>query len=81
MPMKKFQAMAQIMAILLEGGHLKAGTPVYRMVREMVSKKIDKIGPEAALAQIRKEKPHYLIQVRILSAWHKSTGGKYFDEL
>jgi hypothetical protein len=66
MPMNKFQAMTRIMAILREGGHLKPGTPAYKMVREMDTEKIEMIGLEAALAQIRKEKPHYLDQVGIL---------------
>ena len=75
--MSKFQTIVQMMAILNEDGHLKPESQVYKMVREMVSDKIDRLGSEKALAQIKKEKAHYLDQIRILSNWHKYTGGKY----
>ena len=63
--MNRFQAMAQIMAILCENGHFKPGTPEYKVARKLVSSKIDNLGPKAALAQAKKWKGHILDQVRI----------------
>lgn len=62
--MNRFQAMAQIMAILREGGHIKPGTQEYKVARKVVSNKIDRLGPEAALAQAKKWKAHILDQIR-----------------
>lgn len=61
--MNKFQAMAQIMMLLNEDGLLKPGTRVYKIVRKMISDKIDRLGPDAALAQVMDRKAHLLHQI------------------
>ena len=71
--MNKFQAMAQIMTILNEDGLLKPGSHVYKTVRRMVSDKIDRLGPEASLAQVMDTKADLLAEIKILCMWHKST--------
>jgi hypothetical protein len=71
--MNKLQAMAQIMVLLNENGLLRPGSHVYRTVRRMVSDKIDRLGPDAALAQVMDRKAHLLDQIKILCMWHKST--------
>ena len=63
--MNKFQAMAQIMAILCKDGHLKPGTQEYKVARKLISSKIDNLGPDAAFAQAKKWKGHILDQIRI----------------
>lgn len=63
--MNKFQAMAQIMALLGEGGRLQPGTQQYKIARRLVSRKIDQLGPEVAFEQAKKWKGHILDQVRI----------------
>jgi hypothetical protein len=50
--MNRFQAMAQIMAMLDKDGSLKPGTNLYKTVRKMVSDKIDRLGPEAAFREV-----------------------------
>ena len=60
--MNKFQAMAQIMAILCEDDHLKPGTQEYKVTRKLVSSKIDNLGSEAALEQAKKSKGKFLEQ-------------------
>jgi hypothetical protein len=46
--MNRFQAMAQIMAILCEGGRIKKGSQRYKIARKMIAIKIDRMGPDAA---------------------------------
>ena len=65
--------MARIMTVLNEGGLLKPGSDVYNMVRKMVTEKIDRLGPEAALAQVMARKAQLLDQIRMLAMWHRST--------
>jgi hypothetical protein len=72
--MNRFQAMAQIMAMLDKDGSLKPGTNLYKTVRKMVSDKIDRLGPEAAFREVRAKKAHFLDQIRILNMWHKHPG-------
>lgn len=69
--------MSKIMTILCEDGSLKPGTKSFKVARKLVSNKIDRLEPDKALAQVEKEKAHYLDQMRILCNWHKFTGGKY----
>ena len=71
--MNKLQAMARIMTLLNEGGLLKPGSEVYRTVRQMAADKIDRLGPEAALAQVMDRKAQLLDQIRMLGMWHQST--------
>jgi hypothetical protein len=72
--MNNFQAMARIMMLLNEGGLLKPGSHAYQTVRRMVSDKIDSLGPEGALEDIRKNRTRLMHQIKILCMWHKSTG-------
>jgi hypothetical protein len=71
--MNKFQAMAQIMILLNEDDLLKPGSRIYKTVRKMVSDKIDRMGPEAALVQVMETKAHLLGEIKILCMWHKSS--------
>jgi len=63
--MNRFQAMAQIMAVLCENSRLQPGSQEYRAARKIVSRKIDQLGPQAALEQAIKWKGHILDQARI----------------
>ncbi len=67
--MNKFQAMAKIMAMLCDAADLKPGSPVYKIVREKVSERIDILGPDAALLNIIDRKPQILNQINVLSQW------------
>lgn len=69
--MNKFQAMAQIMTILNEDGLLKPGSPVYKLVREQVSDRIDRLGPEAAVLNVIDRKPQIMDQIKVLIQWHE----------
>jgi hypothetical protein len=71
--MNRFQAMARIMLLLNEDGRLKPGSRVYQTVRKMAADKIDRLGPEAALAQVMERKAHLLDQIKILNMWYQST--------
>ena len=64
--MNKFQAMARIMAILNENGQVKPGTREYQIARKLVSGKIDRLGPEMALAQVEKWRGHLLDQIKMM---------------
>lgn len=67
--MNKFQAMAQIMAILCEDAHLNRKSAVYKIVRQAVSQRIDIFGPDATLLHVIDHKPHILNQIKVLSQW------------
>jgi hypothetical protein len=69
--MNKFQSMAKIMAILCEESHLKPGTPVYKIVRERVSERIDILGPDATLLNVIDRKPQILDQIKTLINWRR----------
>lgn len=71
--MNKFQAMAQIMSVLNHDNRLKPGSQVYKVVRRMVTDKIDRLGPEGAMKEVNRNKTQLLDQIRILSMWHQST--------
>jgi histone H3/H4 len=71
--MNKLQAMAQIMSMLNHDNRLIPGSPVYKMVRRMVAEKIDRLGPEGAMAHVTQNKTQLLDQIRILCMWHRST--------
>lgn len=64
--MNKFQAMAKIMVLLNEDGLLRPGSYQYKIVRRMVSDKIDRLGPEAALVQVMDRKTELLAHIKIL---------------
>jgi hypothetical protein len=72
--MNKFQAMARIMLLLNEDDLLRPGSHVYRTVRRMISDKIDRLGPEAALANVVEGKNQLLDRIKILAMWHKYGG-------
>jgi hypothetical protein len=65
--MNRFQAMAQTMAMLCEGGHLKQGTAEYKLARKLIAGKIDRLGPEATIEQVEKWRGHLLDQIDIMS--------------
>lgn len=64
--MNKFQAMARIMALLNKDGQLKPGSQEYKIARNLISDKIDRLGPEAALAQVEKWRGHILDQIKMM---------------
>lgn len=72
--MNKFQAMAQIMLLLNEDGLLRPGSHVYQTVRRMVSDKIDRLGPDAALVDVVDGKRQLLDQIKMLAMWNRSSG-------
>jgi hypothetical protein len=51
--MNRFQAMAKIMAMLAEEENIQQGSREYKIARKMVSRKIDRLGPENCLASGR----------------------------
>ena len=61
--MNNLQAIAQAMALLNRKGRLKQGSKEYRIVKKIVSEKIDRFGPEGALEDIRRNMTHLLDQV------------------
>ena len=61
--MNKFQAMAHIMMLITDDRPLKPGSKEFKLVRKMVSYKIDRLGPDGAIAQIRDTKAHLLAQI------------------
>ena len=74
-PMNRFQAMAKIMAMLTEDGSFKPGSREYKTARKLISRKIDRLGPDAALIQVVDRKPHLLEPIeRLLSL--EDAGGK-----
>ena len=66
--------MARIMALLNANGHLKPGSHAKQIVRTMISEKIDRLGPEAALDQVMDTKTEILTQIKIMCMWHQSSG-------
>ena len=71
--MNKFQAMAQIMSLLNQDDLLKPGSQVYKMVRRMVSEKIDRFGPDRAVTEVLESRTELLDKIKILAMWHKTT--------
>ena len=64
--MNKLQFMAQIMVMLAEEENLQQGSREYEIARKLVSRKIDRLGPETALLQIADRKHHLMEQIKIL---------------
>jgi hypothetical protein len=64
--MNRFQAMAQIMAILCEGGRIKKGDQRYKIARKLIATKIDRMGPEAALSKARWNKHELFVEIEEL---------------
>ncbi len=61
--MNRFQAMAQIMAILSEGGRITKGSHKYKIARKMIATKIDRMGPDAAYSKAKWNKYELLVQI------------------
>ena len=61
--MNKFQAMAQIMAILCEGDRLQKGSQRYKIARKLIATKIDRMGPDAAYSKAKWNKHELLVQI------------------
>ena len=61
--MNRFQAMAQIMAILCEGGRIRKGSRRYRIARKLIASKIDRMGPDAAYTKAKWNKHELLVQI------------------
>ena len=61
--MNRFQAMAQIMAILCEGGRIKKGDQRYRIARKLIAAKIDRMGPDAAFLKARWNKHELFVEI------------------
>lgn len=66
--MNNFQAMVRALMLLNEDGLLAPGSQEYQVARKMIAYKIDRLGPDAALVQIKGNKAHLLAQVRMLCA-------------
>ena len=64
--MNKFQAMVQIMTLINEDHDLKPGSRELKLVRRVISNKIDRLGPEGALIQIMDTKAHLMAQIQML---------------
>jgi hypothetical protein len=64
--MNKFQAMAQIMAILCEDGSFPKGSHRYKLARKHVATKIDTMGPDAAYNQVKWSKYTLLVEIEEL---------------
>lgn len=75
--MNKFQAMAQIMAILCEDGSFPKGSQRYKLARKFVAKKIDTMGPDAAYSQAKWSKYTLLVEIEELQRAEKA--GKFFS--
>ena len=61
--MNRFQAMAQIMAILCEGDRLQKGSRSYRIARKLIASKIDRMGPDAAYTKAKWNKHELLVEI------------------
>lgn len=61
--MNRFQAMAQIMAMLNEDHRLEPGSRKFKVVRQMIASKIDRLGPEGALTQVQDTRAHLIAQI------------------
>ena len=61
--MNKLQAIAQAMAMLNIESRLKQGSKEYKIVKKVVSDKIDRFGPEGALEEIKRSMPRLLDQI------------------
>ena len=67
--MNRFQAMAQIMAMLIEEENLQQGSREYKIARKLVSKMIERLGPDEAFASISSKKADFLKQIDCLGSF------------
>ena len=70
--MNKFQAMAQIMAILCEGGRIPKGSQRYKLARKLITTKIDTMGPDAAYSKAKWNKHELLVEIEELQKAEKA---------
>ncbi len=70
--MNRFQAMAKIMAMLTEDGRIAPSSREYKIARRLVSRKIERLGPDAALIQVVDRKHQLMEQIDILKALEDS---------
>jgi hypothetical protein len=64
--MNRFQAMATIMAMLTDDGCLIRGSREYAIARKLVARKIERLGPDAALIQVVDRMAYLMDQIRTL---------------
>ena len=64
--MNAFQAMIRALMLLTEDFPLSPGSQEYQIARKMIAYKIDRLGPDAALEQIKGNKAHLLAQIRMV---------------
>ena len=62
--MDKSNAMTKIMTILNEDGLMIPGGRAYSIVTEYMNFKIDRVGPEEALEDVRQSKDHLVAQIQ-----------------
>jgi len=65
--MDKSNAMKAIMTLLNEDGLMLPGGKAYEIVREYIAFKIDRMGPDGALEDVRYTKDHMVAQIHQLS--------------
>lgn len=70
--MNRFQAMAKIMAMLTKEENLQQGSREYKIARKLVSRKIDRLGPETALLQVVDRRHQLMEQIKILMSLEDS---------
>ena len=61
--------MAQIMAMLTEEENLQQGSREYKIARKLVSKMIERLGPDEAFASINSKKAAFLKQIDWLGSF------------
>ena len=61
--MDKSNAMSKIMTLLNEDGRMKPGDKTHQIVMEYLNFKIDRMGPEEALEDVRHTKDHLIAQI------------------
>ena len=62
--MNRFQAMAQIMAILCKDCSFQKGSRRYKLARKFVAAKIDTMGPDGAYSQAKLANYQLLIEFK-----------------
>jgi hypothetical protein len=64
--MNKFQAMAQIMAILCKDGRLQKGSQKYKIARKLIASKIEIMGPDGAYLKAKWNKHELFVEIEEL---------------
>jgi hypothetical protein len=57
------------MAILTADGRLKQGSREYQIARKLVSRMIESLGPDEALASVKSKKEDFLNQIDVLGSF------------